>query len=139
LPRELLSLCHVLTPNAREAEALGVRSVDDLLAYVTGGVVVTKGGEGSLLFERGKQPVLQAAFPVDVLDTTGAGDTFSAAIACSLARGDSLAEAHRYAAAAAALSTRAAGPTAGIPTDIEVRHLLSAHNAPLGRRADGEA
>lgn len=132
LGRDLLSLCHVLTPNETESEALGARSVEDLLTYVTGGVFVTKGAQGSLLYEHGKQPILQPAFDVEVVDTTGAGDVFSAAIACSLARSDSLAEAHLYASAAAALSTRAAGPAAGMPTDAEVRHLIDSQRAVPG-------
>ncbi len=126
----LVPLCDVLTPNDREVLALGFPSIDALLDNVSGGVVVTKGGDGAVLYRPGELPLLQPAFPADVLDTTGAGDTFSAAFACSLARRESLSEALRYAAAAAALSTRAGGPIAGLPTDAEVRQLMGEHRAP---------
>ena len=51
----------------------------------------------------------------DYLDTTGAGDAFSAALAVALAEGQSLADAGRFANGAAALSTTALGAQLGLP------------------------
>ncbi len=130
LSPDILSLCLALTPNHGELQILGLPSIDALLGHVSGGVVVTNGGGGALLYQPGELPILQPAFPADVVDTTGAGDTFSAAFACSLARGASLADALLYATAASALSTGARGPIDGIPTDAEVRRLIDEHNVP---------
>ena len=61
---------------------------------------------------------------VDVVDATGAGDAFSAALAACLSRGEGLAQAARFANAAAALKTTKLGAQAGLPRREEVEHLL---------------
>jgi sulfofructose kinase len=60
----------------------------------------------------------EAAFTVDVVDSTGAGDVFHGAFAYALANGQSSAQAIRFAAAVAALKCTAAGGRDGIP-DLE--------------------
>jgi ribokinase len=129
LPPELLGRCAVLTPNQHEATALGPSSVEDLLAAGVEAVVVTRGAQGADLY-RPDQPVLhQPPFAVPVLDTTGAGDAFSAALAWALAGGHPLEEAVRVAAAAGALSTRAVGARASLPDRMTLDGFL-ARTAP---------
>lgn len=65
------------------------------------------------------------AFPVDVVDTTGAGDVFHGAYAYALARGGSTAACARFAAAAAALKCTAFGGRGGIPDLPAVAAFLS--------------
>ena len=72
-------------------------------------VLITLGGDGALLLEPGGEPVRLPATRVDVVDTTGAGDTVNGALAAELAAGRPLADAARFALTAAALSTTAAG------------------------------
>jgi ribokinase len=125
LPPELLGRCAVLTPNQHEATALGPSSVEDLLAARVEAVVVTRGAQGADLY-RPDQPVLhQPPFAVPVLDTTGAGDAFSAALAWALAGGHPLEEAVRVAAAAGALSTRAVGARASLPDRMTLDGFLA--------------
>ena len=62
---------------------------------------LTRGGEGSLLVADGEFSDL-AGSPVEVVDTIGAGDAFTAAMALALLAGDSLKEVNRYAARVAA-------------------------------------
>jgi ribokinase len=111
----------VLTPNASEAAQLA--GLDDpeaaarALAEQTGaGVLITLGADGALLLEPGGAPVRLPATRVDVVDTTGAGDTVNGALAAELAAGRSLQDAARFALIAAALSTRAPGARGGMPT-----------------------
>jgi sugar/nucleoside kinase (ribokinase family) len=61
------------------------------------------------------------------VDTTGCGDVFHGAYASALARGLSLAERVRFAAAAAALKATRPGGQAGIPTRPEVEAFLQEH------------
>jgi 2-dehydro-3-deoxygluconokinase len=67
-----------------------------------------------------------APFPCRPVDATGAGDTFGGAFVARLVAGDMLHDAARYAACAAALSTRGYGAVAPIPRAAEVRAALAA-------------
>ena len=58
------------------------------------------------------------------VDTTGAGDCFCGALGGALAGGASLAEAVRWAVAAAALSTTALGARGALPDAAAVRAVL---------------
>ena len=85
-------------------------------------VVVTLGADGALVVE-GDRAEHVPAQPVDVVDTTGAGDTFCGALADALARGAGLVEAARWGVAAAALSVTRSGAQDGMPTAEMVRQL----------------
>ena len=74
-----------------------------------------------------------APHPCRPVDATGAGDTFGGAFVHRFLQGDSLAQAGRYAAAAAALSTQGYGAVAPIPTAEQVmKALASARVASKG-------
>jgi sugar/nucleoside kinase (ribokinase family) len=64
------------------------------------------------------------AFDAEVVDTTGAGDTFHGAYVVGLLRGWSAREIALFSMAAAALKCRKLGGRAGIPTFDEVMHFL---------------
>jgi ribokinase len=113
----------LLTPNEHECERLG--GVERLVA-IAPAVVVTRGGAGAVLHRAGFTPLAQRAFPVDAVDTTGAGDAFNGALAWAIARGEAIEEALRSACAAGALATRAVGARRSLPTAAEVYGLLSA-------------
>lgn len=68
-------------------------------------------------------------FPVQAVDATGAGDTLAGAFLARTLAGDDLAQAARYANAAAALSTTGYGAVAPIPGTAEVRAFLDRHPA----------
>jgi sulfofructose kinase len=88
-------------------------------------VVVTCGADGSWWVGDGaKTAVHQAAFPVDVVDTTGCGDVFHGAYAAALVRGLPLSERVRVASAAAALKATRPGGQFGSPRWDEVQALL---------------
>jgi ribokinase len=87
-------------------------------------VVVTLGAAGALAVPAGGPAMLVPAVRVEPVDTTGAGDAFSGALAVGLAAGLPLAEAVRRAVAAAGLSTTRAGARAGMPTETELAAFL---------------
>ncbi|WP_137293876.1 ribokinase [Nocardioides dongxiaopingii] len=127
LPPELLALVAVLTPNAEEVLLLGADSVADLLAAGTGAVVVTRGADGVDVHdgERAGGPRRLPALPVDVVDTVGAGDAFTAGLAVALASGARLDDAALFGTAAAAIAVTGSGAR-GAPLDpAAVRALLA--------------
>jgi sugar/nucleoside kinase (ribokinase family) len=86
---------------------------------------VTFGPEGATLFESEERTEVPA-FDVETADTTGAGDTFTAALAERWLLGDAEAErAGRFAAAAAALNCRAEGARGGLPDRETVEAFLA--------------
>jgi ribokinase len=126
LPGDLEAV--VLTPNADEARELAgeddVEAAARALAARSGApVLVTLGAEGALLVDGDAAERLPAP-PVDVVDTTGAGDAVNGALAAELAAGRPLREAARFALTAASLSTRAAGARKGMPGRDEVLAAL---------------
>ncbi len=96
------------------------------LAAVAPVVIVTLGERG-LIWQRAGETGVLPAFAVDVVDTTGAGDTFHGALAAGVARGMAWPELLRFASAAGALCCTKHGARLGIPTAAEVAALL-AHN-----------
>ena len=124
LPAGLLARCDVLTPNEHEADALG--SVESILAHGARALVLTRGANGADVFIAGADPWHQGALPVEVVDTTGAGDAFNGALAWSLAAGRDLGEAVRLAVAAGALACRALGARAGLPDREELEGAIAA-------------
>ncbi len=113
----------VLTPNASEAAELTGEDEPENAARVLAkraAVLITLGADGALLLEPGGEPIRLPATEVDVVDTTGAGDTVNGALAAELAAGRPLEEAARFALKAAALSTRAAGARGGMPRREDV-------------------
>ncbi|MFD1408823.1 ribokinase [Kroppenstedtia eburnea] len=128
LPGELYRLADVITPNRSELELLSGHPVQEeelaeamqvLLDKGVGCVVTTLGEEGAaILSAEGFRRV--AVHPVDVVDTTGAGDAFNAGLACALSEGLELAEAVDYAGRVAALAVTRLGAQEGMPTRREV-------------------
>ena len=129
-----------LTPNESEATTLtGVQVVDlqtGLEAATTiherfpsTGVVVTLGAQGAVAVDRDGNTHVTPPYEVDVVDTTAAGDAFTAAFAVSLANGDSVPDALSFAAAAGALTVTRFGAVPAIPRLEEVRALMDRGSA----------
>jgi ribokinase len=90
-------------------------------------VVVTLGGRGAVLAtaQTAAAPIVEPAHAVDVVDTTGAGDSFVGAIAARIAAGANLADALRYATAVAALAVGRDGAQDSYPDRVEVDAFLA--------------
>jgi sugar/nucleoside kinase (ribokinase family) len=86
--------------------------------------VVTRGAEGAVAFEHGA-PRASAAFAIDPVDTTGAGDAFHAGIAHGLLCGLSGDELFRVAHAVAACACLALGAQAGLPDRAQLAAFLT--------------
>ena len=113
-----------LTPNEHEVAALFPNmNIESALTAYANKLIITEGVRGARYFDG--QAIQQiAAFPAQVVDTTGAGDTFNAALAVAIAEKKPLAESIRFANAAAALSVQGLGAQGGMPTRNAVEGLL---------------
>lgn len=103
--------CDYVTPN--ESEAAAVREARSTFVY-------TRGEEGAELHGE-RIP----AFPAAVVDTTGAGDAFTAAFAVAIAEGVAEREAVRWGCAAGAHMVEHAGVVPGLPTREELERRLA--------------
>ena len=97
----------------RLREKLGVKTV-----------ILKLGDQGSYWWD-GTEGIATAAFEVKAVDATAAGDTFNGALAVRLAEGTPVADALRFASAAAALATTQTGAQASIPTRPSVENFLA--------------
>lgn len=88
-------------------------------------VVLTLGSEGSLCAVPGQDTLRQPIFPVQAVDTTAAGDTFTGFFLAGYASGLPLPVCLRRAAAASAISVSRAGASVSIPSAAEVDQLLA--------------
>jgi ribokinase len=119
LPDEVLDRVDLLIVNEVEAAQLGAR-----IHRAGGWVAVTLGAAGAELY-RGGTLVASARPPaVEVVDTTGAGDTFVGAMVASLAAGFGEEAALRRAVVAGALATTVHGAQPSLPTLEAVEELL---------------
>ena len=93
-------------------------------------VLVTLGSQGSAVLDslapEGARVTRIEPTTVTAVDTTGAGDAFTGAVAVRLAAGDALAGAAAFASAAAALATTRKGTQAAYPAAADVARLLGA-------------
>ncbi|MEU2774410.1 ribokinase [Streptomyces sp. NPDC007162] len=131
LPPEVLAACDPLIVNEHEAKAiLGGTGVSGepadwarlLLAKGPRSVVVTLGADGALVAD-GDEVTAVPSVRVAAVDTTGAGDAFTAALAVRLGGGASLPEAAAYAARVGAAAVTKRGAQESYPTAKEVEAL----------------
>ena len=85
--------------------------------------VITLGKKGSVYCHDGRI-LHQGIFPVETVDTTGAGDCFLGGICAGLGRKIAMPEAVRFAAAASALAVSRMGAGPSIPTRQETEDFL---------------
>lgn len=122
LPRSVVQSALAVTPNEEELMSLG--SLSRLFADGADNVVVTLGARGADLHRSSGETTHVEPFQVDVVDTTGAGDAFSGALAWAIAAGRDLEEAVTLATGAGALACREIGARASLPDAAELLALV---------------
>lgn len=130
----LLPLCDVLTLNEQEASEITGRAVHDAASAAQAATELRAGGAGAVLVTLGEAGVwvdgpgwegYLPSYPVQAVDTLGAGDTFTGVLAACLCEGQSLREAAHVAVAAAALSVTRRGAQPSIPRKAEVEAFIA--------------
>lgn len=107
---------------ARRLRSLGVKTA-----------VIKLGADGCLVAGP-EGDFLSPGFPVEPVDTTGAGDCFAAAFLAAISRGRSHVDAAAHANAAGALSTLRMGGSDSAPTAAEIEEFAGRHAPRLPRQ-----
>lgn len=117
LPKTLIENATYITPNEHELNIiLGKQNnVDETIKMYPNKIIVTMGSRGVKYFD-GSEMKIVPSYNVEVVDTTGAGDTFCGGLAAALVRGDNLEDAIKFANKAAAISITKLGAQSGMPT-----------------------
>jgi len=132
LPRDLVPLVDVLVVNQREAATISGlanetrpdRLADALAELGFETVVLTLGEQGAYIRQDGAGQSVSAV-RVEAVDTVGAGDAFTGALAALLARGDDLSSAAGLASAAGAIAVTRHGAIPSLPRIDEVEALAA--------------
>ena len=133
IPSEFYSCCHIITPNETDAQALvDTPVVDRASAALAAGTLLNRGiptvvvklGPLGAYYATQKDGDYLRAFPVEAVDSVGAGDAFNGALAVAIAEGSDLPQAVRMASAAGALAVTRVGAQDSMPFRQEVDALL---------------
>ena len=129
LPRELFECVDIIKPNEGELKTLigGANqeltlreSAQLLLKKGAKNVVVTLGGDGAYLFGDGAEKKYPTRNNVEVVDTTAAGDSFTASMALCFAQDKTIDEAIEFANKVASVVVTRKGAQTSIPTIDEI-------------------
>ena len=134
----LLSLVDILSPNEHELAVLTgmptstneetLAAARALQARGAHTLLVKLGRRGAMLVPEQGKPVMHGAFEVKVVDTTGAGDCFTAAYAVATVGGMQPQARLRFACAAAALSVMRKGAIPSMPNREAVKRFLMSNS-----------
>ena len=117
IPSEEFSLKYTGCKTAEEAAA---QLYEKFHAEV---LIITQGSKGGFIWEKGKA-VRYPVFPVDAVDSNGAGDTFHGAFVAARVKEMTIPEAAAFASATSALKCTRVGAQEGIPGFEEVRNFM---------------
>ena len=126
--RHFIRYSDLVIMNKKEALKLsGVNSITEALKFLKlrskGDVVITLGSKGCLLATK-KYTKRFKAYKVKLVDTTGAGDSFSAGIIHALKKGYDIKHAVRFGSALSALVIQTEGATKKLPKIDEIEDFL---------------
>lgn len=126
VPMDIIEKVTYLTPNEHEAVLIfgRERSTEELLKAYPEKLIITQGSRGVSVGLAGGEVLNVPARKVDVVDTTGAGDTLNGAFCVKAVQGCGIVEALQYANAASSLSIGKFGAQSGMPTAEELARLL---------------
>lgn len=124
--KEILEKVTYLTPNEHETVILfgKEKSFEELMKAYPEKLVITQGSRGVSTCLKSGEIVLIPARKVNVVDTTGAGDTLNGAFTVAVTEGKNITDALVFANAAAGLSTEKFGAQGGMPTYEEVKKVM---------------
>lgn len=133
---ETLKYIDILKVNELEMEVLtGLSDVkqaaQQLYDWGIKEVLVTLGSLGSVIYDGKEFHKIPAYKPTEVVDATGCGDTYVTGYLYKRAKGASMEEAGKFAAAMATIKIEASGPFQGTKEDVEKRIGTAEQRIPI--------
>lgn len=127
VPADLLAAVDLLVVNEIEAQALTGRGRDEPAALLdlVPRAVLTLGAQGAWYGDRDGRSVHVPPVKVEAVDSTAAGDAFTAALAVAWGEGRELVDAVHWAAAAGAACVRRLGASVALPLRVEIDELYA--------------
>ncbi|SCG38146.1 ribokinase [Micromonospora inositola] len=127
VPADLLAAVDLLVVNETEAQALTGRGRDEPAALLdlVPRAVLTLGAQGAWYVDRDGRSVHVPPVKVEAVDSTAAGDAFTAALAVAWGEGRELVDAVHWAAAAGAACVRRLGASVALPRRVEIDELYA--------------
>lgn len=113
LDKEVIEKVTWITPNESESELLFDHQVEQALKAYPRKLIITQGAKGALFYSDTQQ--LIEGYKKEVIDTTGAGDTFNGALAVALIENKSLEDAVNFANLAGSFSVTGLGAQGAMP------------------------
>lgn len=123
LKEEIIEKATYITPNETELEIVFNDNMENVLTKYPNKVIMTNGAHG-VYYHNGIEIVNVPSYKVDVVDTTGAGDSFNGALAYSLLSGNPLGEAIRFSNKVASKTVQDVGAQTSMPklSELEQDH-----------------
>lgn len=142
LPAEFYRYFDLIVPNQTEAELLtgiacsgkqdSLPAARKLLAMGFRQVIITLGAAGAYYLDKNGVEIYCPSFPVNVIDTTAAGDAFCGALATALAEKMPAGKALKMACAAGALATTSRGAEPSLPDRTAINQVMLAGSTASG-------
>ncbi|WP_318615490.1 carbohydrate kinase family protein [Sporosarcina sp. YIM B06819] len=111
------------------------QAIAQLLAFGTEVIVVTHAENGCVVYTK-EQQIYVPGIPVEVVDVTGAGDTFCSSFIHALNKSDNLALVANFANAAAARAVTVMGPRGGVATSEKIIDFMKEKGRVKGSEYD---
>ncbi len=131
----LTAASHIIFSAEALAATAGTANLEDALRRIAeqtrSFLAVTRGAQGMMWLDELGRAQTMPTFPVHTVDTLGAGDVFHGAFALAITEGRPIADAMRFASAAAALKCTRFGGAFAAPDRGEVEALLSQGTAKI--------
>ena len=124
---ELIDKISIITCNRKECETIfGTDNIEECVKRYPNKLIVTLGKDG-LMYYNGQRIIKMPAIAVDVVDTTGAGDTLNGNLSAFLASGMDLQHALRKAMYASAMKLTQKTAQAGMPYLDDLEQFILNH------------
>lgn len=122
---DLIDKLTIITCNKKECESIfGTDDIEKCVRMYPNKLIVTLGSEG-LIYYNGERIIKMPALDVNVLDTTGAGDTLNGNLAALLAKGIDLQHALRKSMYASSIKIQVKSAQEGMPYKEDLENFIA--------------